>query len=172
MRTGDPARSYSAGGTPPSVVPNDVDNPHDEVVLPGGGLSVATSSEEARGESMTRGLVWSTIGAVIIGWIPLAGPFAAGYAGGRVAQSRIRGIYSTFIAGIVCVLWGWVFNFMLPPIVPSIDALNRIVTGGSALVMSLLFIGQFIACVVGGWVGGALSERDPGRAPREWPRPA
>lgn len=149
----------------------------EEVEHHAGGSGV-TLHEEARGPSMTRGAIVSSILAAVFGWIPLVGPAVAGFVGGWITRSRIRGIYATQPAAVISIMWAWLWSY-LPEIAIFPRALaDRIVPldlflgEGSIGAIAGLIVLQYIVCLLAGWIGGMASERRAGRSDQQWPRPA
>lgn len=142
---------------------------------PGG--SGVTLDEEARGPSMTRGAIGSSLVAALAGWVPLLGPAAAGFVGGWLTRSRLRGIYATQIAAVICILWAWLWSY-LPEIavVPRAVAdrlvpFDLVMEGASLTVVATLIVLQYVVCLLFGWIGGLANERRAGHAREDWPRP-
>lgn len=136
----------------------------------GGSASSPTLDEERDMRPILMGGIAGFIAAHVIGWIPLAGGLATGIITGWVAGTRIRGLYASFVPGIIAMGWYWLVTYLpdlpfvwadsLTPILAPVDFL---LYGASGVVFAVVFMGQFALALIGGWIGGAWKERRAGR---------
>ncbi|HWG90974.1 MAG TPA: hypothetical protein VNZ52_09035 [Candidatus Thermoplasmatota archaeon] len=96
--------------------------------------------------SVLLGTVVASLLFVLLSWLPLLGPFIAGYAGGKRAGTATRGLATALLAGTVLTIGLVVLAFYYPfwgSIAAGILLTILVVTG-------LLFVG-------GAVVGGAVA---------------
>jgi hypothetical protein len=151
---------------PMALDPVGPSDPSGSSVHGGGAASSPGADERFMGRAVAGGLLAGLVVAVILGWIPLLGGLLAGFAAGYVARTRSRGLYASFIPGIVAMAWYWLVTYLpeLPfpwaqALTETLAPMNVLLAGASAIVFSLILMGQFLFAILGGWFGGMMQER-------------
>ncbi|MGC8669109.1 MAG: hypothetical protein ACP5VE_13420 [Chthonomonadales bacterium] len=104
-------------------------------------MGIVGDNTRPRG-SFLRGLIYTLLLSVLLGWIPLAGALIAGLAGGRAARRPVAAFFAGLIPGLV---WGGLFVWLSHQ---EIRVGNQTVVAGP-----LFYYGPLVASAL---TGGAL----------------
>jgi hypothetical protein len=99
--------------------------------------------------SISAGMLWMTVISLLLFWLPLLGPFIAGFVGGRAAGGVGPAIIATFLPAVV---FG-VLLFALATILTGIPLLGALAAAGG-VVVAIAHIGPLL---VGAILGGVLA---------------
>ena len=99
--------------------------------------------------SITGAMLWMTVISLLLFWIPVLGPFIAGFVGGRVAGGVGPAIIATFLPAVIFGVLLFVLATALTGM-PLIGAL----AGAGGMVVAVAHIGPML---VGAILGGALA---------------
>lgn len=108
-----------------------------------------TVSPARRGSALQGGLVMFVL-FLLLSWVPVIGPFAAGFVGGRIVGDGSRAVG---VALIPAILLGVILGFVLAAF--ELPVLGAVAGIGLAIVIVV----QEIPLLVGAGVGGATSDR-------------
>ncbi len=114
--------------------------------------------------SLALGVTLGFVTILVIGWIPLLGPFLAGLVAGLVARGGSRGA----LAGLLASVMGLLIIVVLLSFAGALLAgiLGFLVFGlagaGLATILGVAYAGGILFATLGGLVGGLLPKR--GRA--------
>ena len=94
---------------------------------------------------------------IILGWIPLIGPFIAGLVAGYIAKGGLgRGALAGFLSGIVGgIILGVIVTVLSTAALGPLGLLIGAFAGLAAIILSL---GGAIIALLGGLVGGAIAK--------------
>ncbi len=106
-------------------------------------------SSVAREGSTVSAMLWMVGLAIVLFWIPVAGPIFAGFVGG----SKAGGVGPAVVAAVLPAILVAALVFLLGPVValPVVGAV-----AGIGMLLVMLF--QSLPLVVGAVLGGALAE--------------
>lgn len=94
-------------------------------------------------------MFWMVMLSVLLFWLPLIGPFIAGFVGGRKAGGVIQAAIAVFLPGLLFGMLMAVFGGLIANL-PFLGAF----AGLGGLIMSTLHIGpMLVGALVGGWIG-------------------
>jgi len=99
----------------------------------------------------TKGSLWSAIGwmgmlSLLLFWLPLLGPFIAGYVGGKKAGSVGTAALAVFLPGVLLA----VLSFVLGTLLSGLPLIG-ILAGFGGLILAFASIGPLL---VGALLGG------------------
>lgn len=110
-----------------------------------------------------RGMIVTTIGVLLLSWLPFFGPFIAGLVGGWIARGWRGGLLATYLPGFLSsVLFGIAYWLAPRAIIFPITDVNPTLAG-------LMTTGMMIFPMAGGVIGGylhAVREGEPRGSPR------
>lgn len=99
--------------------------------------------------SISSGMLWMFIISVLLFWLPVIGPFIAGFIGGKKAGSVENAIAAVFLPAIITGLIFFFFAAFFTGI-----ALIGVLAGAGGIAVSLIHVGPLLA---GAIIGGALA---------------
>jgi hypothetical protein len=99
--------------------------------------------------SISAAMLWMTVISLLLFWLPVLGPFIAGFVGGRVAGSVGPAIIATFLPAVI---FG-VLLFVLATALTGIPLIGALAAAGG-VVVAVAHIGPLL---VGAILGGALA---------------
>lgn len=104
------------------------------------------TSDKSPSGSLVIGGVWMLILAVLLSWVPILGPLAAGFVGGRLIGEEKKALAVAFLPAVLMgiVVWLVLAAFELP--------LLGAVAGFGALVVIAV---QELPLLAGAWFGGS-----------------
>jgi hypothetical protein len=94
-------------------------------------------------------MLWMTVISLLLFWLPVFGPFIAGFVGGRVAGGVGSAIIATFLPAVI---FG-VLLFVLATALTGIPLLGALAAAGG-VVLAVAHIGPLL---VGAILGGVLA---------------
>lgn len=103
--------------------------------------------------SIGAAMLWYFFLSLLLGWLPLAGPFIAGVVGGRAAGGVGRAVGAVFLPSIVFAAMIFFFSTGLS----GIPLLGALLAAGT-LVLTLAHVGPLL---LGAILGGVLAPSDP-----------
>ncbi|HEU4700058.1 MAG TPA: hypothetical protein VFS40_12825 [Gemmatimonadales bacterium] len=122
-------------------------------------MSAKVRREPPNGGSLPSAINWMGGLALLLFWLPVAGPFLAGLVGGRIAGTVTRAVVAVFLPAILTGV------LVAAGVTYLADAFWGVLAGLGGVALSLLNVGPlFVGAVVGGLVAQAT-----GRA--RWRRP-
>ena len=96
--------------------------------------------------SITAGIVWMFVLSILLFWLPLVGPFLAGFVGGRKAGGLVNAILAVFLPGLIFA----VILFVMATSLTGFPLLGA-VAGAGGFVLSLAHIGPLLlGAIIGG----------------------
>ncbi len=99
--------------------------------------------------SISAAMLWMTVISLLLFWIPVLGPFIAGFVGGRVAGGVGPAIIATFLPAVI---FGALL-FVLATVLTGIPLIGADAAAGG-MVVALAHVGPML---VGAVLGGALA---------------
>jgi hypothetical protein len=99
--------------------------------------------------SISGAMLWMTVISLLLFWLPVLGPFLAGFVGGRVAG----GVGPAIIAAVLPAAIFGVLLFVLATALTGIPLIGAL-AGAGGMMVALAHIGPLL---VGAIVGGALA---------------
>ncbi len=92
-----------------------------------------------RSGSITSATIWMFLLSILLFWLPLLGPFIAGFVGGRKAGSVSNAIIAVFLPGIVFGIALFFFAAVL-----TAFPLLAFLAGAGGLILALAHIGPLL----------------------------
>ena len=99
--------------------------------------------------SISGAMLWMTVISLLLFWIPVLGPFIAGFVGGRVAGGVGPAIIATFLPAVI---FGALL-FVLATVLTGIPLIGAVAAAGG-MVVALAHVGPML---VGAILGGATA---------------
>lgn len=99
--------------------------------------------------SVSAGMLWMTVISVLLFWLPVLGPFIAGFVGGRVAGGVGPAVIATFLPAVI---FG-VLLFVTATALTGMPLIGALAAAGG-VVLAVAHIGPLL---VGAILGGALA---------------
>ena len=106
------------------------------------------SAEPTHSGSTARAAGWMIALSILLFWLPVAGPFAAGFFGGRQATTVGRALLAAFAPAVLVGLL----------VVLALAAFDLPVIGAIAGVgLAIAVLAQDVPLFIGAWIGAAVT---------------